>query len=105
MMIDPSILSIYSTGLRYQQDGTTGAAGGTKTSEAEIERVARKFEALFIYELLKGMRGISGKGLFQGGLSGDVFQTLFDMELSKTLAERGTGISEMLMKSLRRSED
>ncbi|NOY39214.1 MAG: hypothetical protein GXO95_03005 [Nitrospirae bacterium] len=104
MMIDPSILSIYSTGLR-DQDSKAGASGGNRTSEAETERVARKFESLFIYELLKGMRGMNGKGLFQGGLSGDVFQTLFDMELSKNLAERGTGISEMLMKTLRGSED
>ncbi|MEC4685247.1 MAG: rod-binding protein [Nitrospirota bacterium] len=101
-MIDPSILSIYSTVPR-DQDNRTDA--GNKTSEAETERVARKFESLFIYELLKGMRGMNGKGLFQGGLSGDVFQTLFDMELAKTLAERGTGISEMLMKSLRGNED
>ena len=104
MMIDPSILSIYSTGLRDRDNGTE-TGNRTKTSEAETKRVARKFESLFIYELLKGMRGMSGKGLFQGGLSGDVFQTLFDMELAKTLAERGTGISEMLMKSLRGNED
>ncbi len=103
-MIDPSIMSIYSTGLQGRDNGTE-AGDRTKASEAETEGVARKFESLFIYELLKGMRGLSGKGLFQGGLSGDVFQTLFDMELAKNLAERGTGISEMLMKSLRGSKD
>ncbi|VAX31437.1 hypothetical protein MNBD_NITROSPIRAE02-1443 [hydrothermal vent metagenome] len=103
-MIDPSIFSIYSTEAKNLDNGT-GTGNRTRTSEAETEGVARKFESLFIYELLKGMRGMNGKGLFQGGLSGDVFQTLFDMELAKTLAERGTGISEMLMKTLQESED
>ncbi|HEB75802.1 MAG TPA: hypothetical protein ENJ04_05580 [Nitrospirae bacterium] len=100
MTIDASILSVYGPGLR-----TPGKSGGDRPPEAELERAAKDFESLFIYELLKGMRSISGKGLFQGGLSGDVFQTIFDMELSKRLAERGTGISEMLVKTLKERED
>ncbi len=71
------------------------------TSPGEgVRKVSREFEALFIYELLKGMRGMAGKGLFGEGLSGDVFQTLFEMELARVLAERGTGLSEVLVRTL-----
>ncbi|NOZ25520.1 MAG: hypothetical protein GXO94_05465 [Nitrospirae bacterium] len=104
MMIDTSILPVYTPGAGTH-DATTRQSDKNEVTAADVERVAKEFEALFIYELLKGMRSISGKGLFQGGLSGDVFQTLFDMELSKSLAERGTGISDMLVKTLQESED
>ncbi len=99
MMVDPSILSVYTSAIENGYNGA-GSGGKGRPSEEEAMRAAREFEALFIYELLKGMHSMGGGGLFGEGFSGEVFQTLFETELSRSLAQRGTGLTEMIMKAL-----
>jgi len=77
---------------------------GNESRPRKTKEAAKEFEAMFLYELLKEMRSASGGGLFGKGLSGEIYQTLFDMEIARRLAERGTGISEILEKELTRDE-
>ncbi len=77
---------------------------GSEDRAGRVRKASKEFEAMFLYELLKEMRAASGGGLFGKGLSGEVYQTLFDMEIARRLAERGTGISEVLEKALTRRE-
>ncbi|HYA85697.1 MAG TPA: peptidoglycan DD-metalloendopeptidase family protein [Nitrospirota bacterium] len=60
-----------------------------------VKEVARQMESLFVYEMLKVMREASGKSS-TGGLGSDTYTTMFDMELSKVLSERGIGLSDMI---------
>jgi len=78
---------------------------GNESRPRKTKEAAKEFEAMFLYELLKEMRSASGGGLFGKGLSGEIYQTLFDMEIARRLAERGTGISEVLEKALTREEE
>ncbi len=84
----------------------TSALGGltlrgqnsSKPTEEEIKKAATEFEALFINELLKHLplsKGLGGKGLGE-----DVYETIFKLELSRELAQRGTGIKEMIIKAI-----
>jgi len=75
---------------------------GRKDAEA-VKAVAKEMEALFAYELIKAMRKTTGQSL-KGGLGGDIYSSLFDMELAKLCAEKGLGIKEMLIKSLDRGK-
>ena len=70
-----------------------------KDSPEEIRKAAKEMESLFAYEMIKSMRaatGATGKTL-----GGDSYATLFDLELSKVLAERGLGLQDMLERGLK----
>ncbi len=90
-MIDPRI-SILDTG--YLRNTPAGG------KEGDVKKAAKEFESMFLFELLKTMRKSAGGSLFGKGLSADIYQTLFDLEIARTLAERGTGISDLVEKSL-----
>jgi Rod binding domain-containing protein len=83
--------------------GSTGTlTGGEKPrgSEAELSRLkdaCREFEAVFLRELLKVMRTT-----VPGGKSSQqrMYTELFDEEISNALAERGTGLAEMMASCL-----
>ncbi|HHN63776.1 MAG TPA: hypothetical protein ENK09_00240 [Nitrospirae bacterium] len=70
-----------------------------KDPEEQAKAVAREFESLFINELLKEMDKTLSEGFFGRSFSGSVYQSLFEMNISRTIAERGTGLSEMLEKA------
>ena len=70
-------------------------------TDEKLRKVSREFESMFLYELLKNM-DTSG-GMFGKGLGGDVFNTLFKMELSREMASRGTGLGRLIYESLKRN--
>lgn len=70
-----------------------------KQDSETIKAVAKEMETLFIYELIKAMRKIAGQSS-KGGLGGDIYNSLFDMELARLCANQGIGIKEMLVRSL-----
>ncbi|NOY65310.1 MAG: hypothetical protein GXO97_07955 [Nitrospirae bacterium] len=70
-----------------------------KDPQKQVKAVAREFEALFINELLKEMDKTLSNGFFGRSFSGSVYQSLFEMNLSRIIAERGTGLSEMLIRA------
>lgn len=64
-----------------------------------IKAVAKEMESLFAYELIKAMRKTISESS-KNGLGGEIYTSLFDMELAKICAERGLGIKEMLLRNL-----
>lgn len=70
-----------------------------KQDPEAIRKVAREMESLFAYEMIKAMRATTGESA-KSGLGNDTYMTMFDLELSKLLAERGLGLQEMLAKGV-----
>lgn len=71
---------------------------------AAIKAVAKEMEAMFAYEMVKAMRhtvDTSSKNNF----GGETYTAMFDMELSKVLAERGLGMQEMISRALTREAE
>jgi len=76
---------------------------GRKDPEA-MRAAVREMESLFAYEMVKAMRSASGTSAAGGsGFGGDVYGTLFDMELARLLSSKGLGLQEMLLKGIGRS--
>ena len=76
-----------------------GPGGG----EAEqLRKAAKDFEAVFMSEVLKGMREtVHKEDMFHGGAGEDMFEGLLDDEISKRIAGQGSlGIAEMLYRDL-----
>jgi murein DD-endopeptidase MepM/ murein hydrolase activator NlpD len=72
---------------------------GRKDPEA-VKKAAQEMEALFAYEMLKAMRQTASMSPGQG-LGSDFYTSIFDMEVARVLSERGLGVREMLLRSLR----
>jgi len=71
--------------------------------EDKLRKACGDFESIFLQQLLHAMRQtIPHGGFLKEGPEKDIFQSLFDQELSKTLAERkGIGLGEMLFRQLK----
>lgn len=65
--------------------------------EDTIKKLSREIESLFIYELLKVMRRTVSS---EQGLQMDTYTSIFDLELSRVLAERGIGLGELIARQL-----
>jgi len=73
---------------------------GRKDPEA-IKAVAREMESLFAYEMIKAMRSASDTSAAGvKGLGGEMYGSLFDMELARLMSSRGLGLQEMIMKGM-----
>jgi murein DD-endopeptidase MepM/ murein hydrolase activator NlpD len=59
--------------------------------QSEIEQAARQFEAMLLQVVIKEMRKTVPEGMFSG-TGTDVFQDLFDQELSTQMLEEGAGL-------------
>ncbi len=76
-----------------------------KNKELELKRLRKActdFESLFISKLLANMRKTVGESsLFGDGMGADIYQSLFDTQLSEKIAEGGGfGIGAILYKEL-----
>jgi murein DD-endopeptidase MepM/ murein hydrolase activator NlpD len=67
---------------------------------AAMRAAVREMESLFAYEMVKAMRSASGASAAGEGFGGDVYGTLFDMELARLLSSKGLGLQEMILKGL-----
>ncbi len=65
--------------------------------EQAIKEVSKELESLFLYELLKTMRRTVGS---QDSFQKDTYTSIFDLELSRLLANRGTGLKEIIEREL-----
>jgi Rod binding domain-containing protein len=67
-----------------------------------LKKATRDFESLFILNILKAMRRtIPQTGFLDGGLGQDVYNSMFDMELAKKMADNSAGsLAEILYRSL-----
>ncbi|HDH06243.1 MAG TPA: hypothetical protein ENH01_11165 [Nitrospirae bacterium] len=81
-------------------------AEGTDKKHAEFEKVAKEMESLFAYQLLKIMRETSNSmSTDKKGNGYNTYMSLFDMEVSRLLADRGLGLQDTIMKWLERMPD
>ena len=83
-------------------------AGGKQgpRDAARLRAAASEFESLFVSYLLKVMREtIEESGLFEGSLGKDVYSELFDQEVARLMAQRGSlGISTLVIRQLEKQE-
>ena len=80
---------------------------GKKIDEKKLKRAGEDFEALFLNQLLQSMRRTVFKSKILGGeASGkEVYQSLFDQELSKKMAhQKGLGLGKMLVQKVLEKE-
>ncbi len=75
--------------------------------DRELQKACKEFEALFTYQLLKSMRRTVEKcDLFHGGQGEEIYESLFDLELSKQMADMGpNSLSRMLYEQLKREDE
>ena len=76
---------------------------GRKDPEA-LRAVAREMESLFAYEMVKAMRATAGGAASGKGFGGDVYGSLFDMELARVISARGLGLQEILLRGIGRGQ-
>jgi flagellar protein FlgJ len=78
---------------------------GSQKDEA-LRKACKEFESVFTHELLKSMRKTIEKcDLFHGGQGEEIYESLLDMELSKTLSDGGAnGIAAQLYEQLKSLE-
>ena len=70
---------------------------------SEIRKAAKDMEAIFINELLKAMRKTTeAASSEEKGMGNETYMSLFDMEVSKMIAERGMGLQDAIVNSLER---
>lgn len=73
---------------------------GPREGQKELRRAAAEFESLFINQMLKSMRETVAKSeLFHGGNAEEIYTSMLDTELSKSMAKAGgIGLADMLLK-------
>lgn len=69
-----------------------------RNQKSEIRKAVKEMEALFAYQLIKAMRETTNSFSNNKGFGNSVYTSLFDMELSRLLAERGLGLQDALMR-------
>jgi flagellar protein FlgJ len=81
-------------------------AGGREIDREKLKKACTEFEALFVQEMLKFMRQTVPKsGLGGPGGGKEVYQSLMDQELSKSLAKKGgLRIGEMVYRQMLQEE-
>ena len=72
-----------------------------QNSPEALRAVAQQFEALFLQQMLKGMRESNlGEGLLDSK-AGDMYQDMFDKQISLNMSQgKGIGIADMLVRQL-----
>ncbi|MHB1011731.1 MAG: peptidoglycan DD-metalloendopeptidase family protein [Desulfobacteria bacterium] len=83
--------------------GGIEALRGRKDPEA-LRAAAREMESLFAYEMVKAMRATAGGAAGAKGFGGDVYGSLFDMELARVISARGLGLQEILLRGIGRGQ-
>ena len=80
-----------------------GKGPGVKSlDEGKLRKACEDFESIFISKMLKVMRqSIPKTGLLDGGSQQDMYLSLFDEELSKSMAKRGgMGLGKVLYQNV-----
>jgi Rod binding domain-containing protein len=69
---------------------------------AKVKKLATDFEAMFMEQMLKGMRSsVQKSGLIDGGNAEEIYTSMLDSEYAKSMAsQRGTGLSDMVERQL-----
>lgn len=78
-----------------KQAARTDPTGATKT-------VAKQFDAIFVNMMLKQMRDASPQGGPLNSSSSKMYTSMLDQQLSQTMASRGVGVADQLLKQMLR---
>ncbi len=76
-------------------------AAARKTGQAGLEAAARQFEALFLNMMLKSMREATPKDSLMDSEQSRLYISMLDQQLSQSMAARGVGLAEVMMRQLR----
>ena len=76
--------------------------GGKKIDETKLKKACEDFEALFINQLMQSMRRTVLKSKFLEDAPGkEVYQSLFDREISKKMAQKGAlGVGKIIYRKV-----
>ena len=81
---------IYPKSVSVESLSPTSKIGDRKLDRDKLKKSCADFESILISQLLKSMRQtMTTSGLMGGGLGKDMYISLFDQELSQSLAKRG----------------
>lgn len=73
--------------------------------DVALKKIAQQFESLFLHEMLKTMRKANESfeegSLFNGGDT-QFFRDMYDQQLSLSLAQKGTGLAQVIYEQLNR---
>jgi len=83
-------LPIYPKSIKTEGFPLVPQAGEKRVDRDKLKKSCADFESILISQLLKSMRQtMTTSGLMGGGLGKDMYISLFDQELSQSLAKRG----------------
>ena len=101
MMSGPNLL-IEPMSSSSAPDSVGKEPGVKRIDEGKLKKACGDFESIFISQMLKEMRkSIPKSGLLDGGGQQDMYLSLFDEELSKSLAKRGgIGVGKILYQNI-----
>ena len=69
--------------------------------EEALKRACQEFEALFLYQILKGLKKtVPEGGLFPKSFQREMYEDFFYQEISREVAARGTGLGKLLYQKL-----
>lgn len=74
--------------------------GAVQNDPAAIKTVATQFESLFINMMMKSMRSATPSDGPMDSEQSKMFTGMLDQQLSQTMAKRGTGLSDALIRQL-----
>ncbi len=81
-------------------------AAGKGDKQSEYMQVAKDMESLFAYQMLKVMRETSESiSTEKKGPGHNTYMSMFDMELSKLMADKGLGLQDAIVRYMSRMEN
>jgi flagellar protein FlgJ len=79
--------------------GDLRQAARNKSPEA-LKEAATQFEAMFVNMMMKSMREATPQDSLNDSQTSKTFTSMLDQQLSQTVAKRGVGLADMLIKQL-----
>jgi flagellar protein FlgJ len=71
--------------------------------EIAAKTVAKQFDAMFIHQMLKQMRESMPQGGMLDSSQGRLYTSMFDQQVSQSMATRGVGVADTLLRHLQRT--
>jgi flagellar protein FlgJ len=84
--------------------GAIKSAAKQNSPEA-FKSAAKQFEGIFINMLLKSMRATVPTSGLNDSSAQKMYQGMFDQQISQTMAQRGIGLADMMVKQLKAREN